>query len=261
MALVATDLAARAARSTVLLPVRLTRAMIVNCCGDAIAAITPARLGGDPIRFVWFARGGIPGSMILASFATETVVNGVVLVAGAGLLLVFFAELAWPLTLHLMRRAGTGPDLFVTIGAIALCVLIPLAVARRFSGAGAFLRDSWRTFRAQSRGVLARVGVWTLVSMLARAAILPVLLARTPGIGTGALLLGSVAALYALLLAPTPGGVGPIEAGFVAGFGDALDFREVAALLIAWRVYAWLCGAAIGAALLFRERWKRRSDR
>ncbi|HTE46664.1 MAG TPA: YbhN family protein [Gemmatimonadaceae bacterium] len=259
LALVATDIVARAARSSALLPVGLTRATIVNCCGDAVAAITPARLGGDPIRFVWFTRGGIPGSAVLASFATETIVNAVVLGAGAILLLGFFAELMWPLTVDLVQRASSGPRLAVTLGALAICALVLFIFVRRATRWRMFALDAWRSFRMQSRGTVTRAAVYTVVSMLARTAILPVLLARTPGIGTGALILGSVAALYALLLAPTPGGVGPIEAGFFAGFGDALDVRDVAALLVAWRAYAWLCGAAIGALLLLRERWMRKA--
>jgi len=262
LALVATDIVARAGRSAVLLPVGLTRAMIVNCCGDALAAVTPARLGGDPIRFVWFTRTGTPGPAVVASFATETVVNGIVLGAGALLLLVFFANGVWPLTEHLLERASTGSHLVIAFGAFALCALILVALVRRFPGLpgllAIFLRDSWRTFRTQSRRAVAWASAYTVVSMLARMAILPVLLAHIPGIGTGPLIVGSVTALYALLLAPTPGGVGPIEVGFVAGFGEAMNVREIAALLVTWRAYAWVCSAAVGALLLLRERWIRR---
>lgn len=258
------DIVTRAARSVALMPVGLTKAMIVNCCGDALAAITPARLGGDPVRFVWFARIGVPRSAIVAAFATETVINGLVLAAGAILLFVVMADTVWPLMIHLVAVATTRSHITITLVTCALCALILLALARRYPHIlerfAVFLRDAWHTFRMQSRRALVLATVYTVLSMLARMAILPVLLARIPGIEAGPLIVSSVGALYALLLAPTPGGLGAIEAGFFAGFGDSMDAREIAALLITWRAYAWLCSAGVGALLLLRERLVRVQD-
>jgi hypothetical protein len=59
LAMVVTDIVTRAARSVALMPVGLTKAMIVNCCGDALAAITP-RDWAESVRFVWFARPVFP---------------------------------------------------------------------------------------------------------------------------------------------------------------------------------------------------------
>jgi uncharacterized membrane protein YbhN (UPF0104 family) len=255
---VAIDIVTRAARSAVLMPVSLSKAIMVNCCGDALAAVTPVRLGGDPVRFVWFVRTGIAASVILAAFATETVVNTLVLVAGAVLLLVSMANVVWPLTKSFLHQAVTGSHLPITVATCALCTLLLFALARRHPTrlvwVVVFLREAWQAFRMQSRRALVPATAYSVLSMLARMAILPVLLARIPGIETGPLLVGSAAALYALLLSPTPGGLGAIEAGFFAGFGDAMDARHIAALLITWRLYAWVCSAAIGALLLLRER-------
>jgi uncharacterized protein (TIRG00374 family) len=258
------DIVTRAARSVALMPVGLTKAMIVNCCGDALAAITPARLGGDPVRFVWFARIGVPRSAILAAFATETVINGLVLAAGAILLFAGMANTVWPLMTHVMHVATSRSHMTITLVTCALAALILHALARRYPHIlerfAVFLRDAWHTFRMQSRRALVLATLYTILSMLARMAILPVLLARIPGIEAGPLIVSSVGALYALLLAPTPGGLGAIEAGFFAGFGDSMDAREIAALLITWRVYAWLCSAGVGAMLLLRERLVRIQD-
>jgi uncharacterized membrane protein YbhN (UPF0104 family) len=222
-------------------------------------------LGGDPIRFIWFARIGVPRSAIVAAFATETVINGLVLAAGAVLLVVVMSSTVWPLTTHLLRVATTRSHMTITLVACTMCALVLLALAQRFPHIlerfAVFLRDAWHTFRMQSRRALVLATVYTVLSMLARMAILPVLLARIPGIEAGPLLVSSVAALYALLLAPTPGGLGAIEAGFFAGFGDAMSTREIAALLITWRLYAWLCSAGVGALLLLRERLARIQDR
>ena len=56
LALVVADVVVRALRIQQLLAVALGRAIVVNTCGDALAAVTPARLGGEPIRFVGFQR-------------------------------------------------------------------------------------------------------------------------------------------------------------------------------------------------------------
>jgi uncharacterized membrane protein YbhN (UPF0104 family) len=94
--------------------------------------------------------------------------------------------------------------------------------------------------------------------MVARTAILPALLATTPGINPSSLAIGSVLTLYALLLSPTPGGLGAIEAGFFAGFHGAMDTAQIGELLVMWRAYAWISSAAVGAVLLLIERVKTR---
>jgi hypothetical protein len=62
LALVLLDAVVRGVRLRFMLPVTLGRCLVVNTCGDAIASLTPARLGGEPVRFVGFLRSGVePG--------------------------------------------------------------------------------------------------------------------------------------------------------------------------------------------------------
>jgi uncharacterized membrane protein YbhN (UPF0104 family) len=101
----------------------------------------------------------------------------------------------------------------------------------------------------------------TAVSMAARTAILPILVANHPGIDVGSVIPGSFALLFGQLALPTPAGAGGVELGFVGGFAGAMSARDLAALLIAWRAYTLILGAALGAVLLARgsfERWTTR---
>lgn len=257
LALVMTDVLARAGRSRALMPVRFARAIVVNCCGDAVASMTPARIGGEPIRFVGYTRSGLGGPTVLASFATETMLDVIILGTGAVLVGPMLARAGW----HLMERvaplASAGAWTAAVFVAGAVCVAA-LVIRRRYprtvGRVTTFLSESWHRFRNQPSRAVALAGVCTIVSLAARLAILPVLLANTPGLEWRSLALGSVAALYVLLLTPTPGGIGLVELGFFAGLGDALDPRQVAMLLVAWRSYTWLIGAGVGGLLLLRER-------
>lgn len=263
--LVVADIVARGARSTSLIPVSLTRAMMVNCCGDALAAVTPARAGGDPVRYVWFVRSGVPGPRALASFATENAVNTVVLGAGAVLLLIFFTGTMWSMIRQALSGASSADALRIMAAVAGVGSVLAFVVHRRYphlaGRLASFLGDTWRAFRTQPRRAVAWASVWTVVSMVARTSILPVLLVTVPGISVSSLAIGSVLTLYALLLSPTPGGLGPIEAGFFAGFRGAMDARQIGELLVVWRAYAWISSAAIGAALLLAERLRRARTR
>jgi uncharacterized membrane protein YbhN (UPF0104 family) len=261
LSLAVLDIVSRGKRSVALLPVRMGRAMMINCCGDAVAAVTPARLGGDPSRFIWFTRSGQDGPAVVAAFAIESVLNTVFMVGSALLISVFFAPAIWDFSMRLMVGAGTGRRaLFWSIG-IAVIVLVLIALRRWAAGLATrlktFILESWHDFLAEPRAAVAIASVWTVVSMVARAAILPVLLARATGIATQALILGSVQAFYILLLSPTPSGVGLVEGGFFAAFGHAVSVGDLAKLVFVWRAYSWFCAGGVGAILLFRE-WSRR---
>ncbi|HEX2647416.1 MAG TPA: lysylphosphatidylglycerol synthase domain-containing protein, partial [Candidatus Dormibacteraeota bacterium] len=91
------DVMVRGERIRVLLPVPFWRAVVVNTCGDALAAVTPARWGGEPIRFLGLQRGGVGGPAIIAAFATEVCVDAVLIAVIGVLLASVYAELgrAW----------------------------------------------------------------------------------------------------------------------------------------------------------------------
>jgi uncharacterized membrane protein YbhN (UPF0104 family) len=55
--------------------------------------------------------------------------------------------------------------------------------------------------------------------------------------------------LYGQLAVPTPAGAGAVELGFVGGFAESMSPRALAALLLAWRLYTLILGAALGGVL------------
>src|SRR5207247_725066 len=68
----------------------MSRVVVVNTCGDAGAARTPGRGGGDPIRYFGYVRAGAPTPAILATFGIEIVADAVVLVSVGILLSLLF---------------------------------------------------------------------------------------------------------------------------------------------------------------------------
>ncbi|MFQ6047623.1 MAG: lysylphosphatidylglycerol synthase domain-containing protein, partial [Gemmatimonadales bacterium] len=53
----------------------LSRAVVANAFGDAASALTPARLGGEPMRFVWLTRAGVSGGTAMVALAAERVID------------------------------------------------------------------------------------------------------------------------------------------------------------------------------------------
>ncbi len=66
------------------------------------------------------------------------------------------------------------------------------------------------------------------------------------------MVLGSFALLYGQLLLPTPAGAGGVEPSFAARFATVMSAGELAARLIAWRIYTLILGATLGGVLFAR---------
>jgi uncharacterized membrane protein YbhN (UPF0104 family) len=258
LALVIMNIVARAGCSATLLRVPLSRCVIVNCCGDAVAALTPVKMGGEAMRYLGYTRAGAQGALFGASVATESMLDALILTSGAFVFFACFAETGIRVAKQSLDYAHAVSWRWMLLVPLVVAMLALLFTRTWFRGVRerikAFLADSWHIFRAQSGGTIARAGIFALAAMLARTAILPVLLSRVPGIGGKALLLGSIAVLYLQSLAPTQGGLGVVEAGLIAALGGTVAMRDLVPLLVSWRLYAWLLGAGIGAVVLLRER-------
>jgi len=254
LALVVLDVVARGVRICVLLPGSVLRAMAVNTCGDALAAVTPARLGGEPLRFLAFQRSGATAPAVLAAFVTEVVVDAVMMIViGVGLAPAFASVgLAWLTQVVQLAASPAGRRVTVAIlAALAFGGLVAFGVRRRWppplvQGS----RDAWRILSTRSPWVLARVTVLTFVSMAARSAILPVLAAGVSGVSFGSLLAGSFVLGVMQALLPIPSGVGAVDLGFAASFTGTLGGSDLARLLLVWRFYTIALGALVGMALL-----------
>ncbi len=258
VALVALDAVARGARIRLMVPMPLSRAIAVNAGSEAVAAVTPARLGGDVARFFALRRWGAGTSALLAAFTTEVLADAVVLLAiGLPCLLLFAgATRAW---MERLVGFATSPSTrWIALGVLAVTVAAGVAALRfrrrlHVPVHGA-LREAWHILWRRPRPVVAALMGLTLVSVAARAAILPVLAAGVVGVRWGPMVLGSVALLAGQAVLPTPSGVGALDAGFAAGFAGGVTGGDLAQLLLTWRLYS-LVLAAVAGAVLARAGW------
>lgn len=258
LALVGLDVLVRGARMRALLPISLVRAITVNTCGDALAAVTPARLGGEPFRFLAFQRSGASAAAVVAALATEVCVDALVITALAIVVGLTFADIGGAWLGRLVELAESPSVRWVTVGALASMIVGAIAVVRLrrrwyvlppvLHGA----RDVWRILTSRSPTALAQVAGLTVISMVARSAILPVLAAGIPDAPVTVLMAGSFALLVVQSVLPVPSGVGSVDLGFAAWFAGRLRAGELARLLVLWRFYTIALGAMVGALLLVR---------
>jgi len=255
LGLVLLDVIVRALRTRLLLPITISRALAVNTCGDAVAALTPGRVGGDPIRYLGYVRAGAPTPAILATFGIEIVADAVVLVAVGILLSLLFPSAVREIVTTSLRLARS-PHAWLVVAILALALAGSVILAHRLLPRGmsrllVSLGEAWRHVRTQSPGVLAGATFLTLVSLIARGAVLPVLLAATRGLGAGTVILASALLVYGQTLAPTPAGAGVVELGFLVGL-QRIPAGALPALILLWRTYTLALGVVAGTALLIR---------
>lgn len=258
------DVMVRAVRIRLLVPgtppVTLWQAITINAYGDAASAVTPARVGGDPARFLGFRRAGVETPRALAGLAVETLIDWALLAVAAAVLGLAFADAAAAGVARLVALA-TGPRARVLIAAVLALALVSAALAlwyrRRHplplpagsASWAAALAATWRHARGLGARTVLLAAILTTLSMAARTAILPVLATGLPGLDPRAVILGSFALLYGQLALPTPAGAGAVELGFVGGFAESMSPRALAALLLVWRLYTLILGAALGGVL------------
>jgi len=256
LALVLLDVVLRGARINQMLPVPLLRAMAVNTCGDALAAVTPARTGGEPLRFVAFEAAAGAGP-VLAAFVTETCVDAV-LIVGVTCAIFGLEGARWTELLHGLSGFTLS---WWWLGVVACLVagLWALAVwlRGRWDAVTRSVREGWHVLLTRPKRVLASVTGLTFLSMAARTAILPVLAIHLPGLDLPTLVAGSFFLVFVQSLLPTPSGAGPVEVGFLAGLAGSVEHRQLLSLLLVWRVYTVGLGALAGALLMWHFARKR----
>ncbi len=265
LALVVGDMLVRAARIRLLMPnarLSLWQAIAVNAYGEAAAAVTPARLGGDPARFLGFRRTGVDTPSALAGLGVETLIDWALLAAASLVLGLAFADTGAAGVRRLVHLAASKEARLLVVGVLGLLVVGAMAARwyrrRLATGPALSLAEAWRRALELGWRTVGIAASCTAMSIVAQTAILPILVGGSAGIDTRAVVLGSFALLYGQLFLPTPAGAGGVELGFVGGFAGALSAGELAALLLAWRVYTLMLGAGLGGVLLARS-WLARS--
>jgi uncharacterized membrane protein YbhN (UPF0104 family) len=256
-ALLSADMLARAARIHLFLRgagqrVGFGQVFVANAFGDAAAAVTPMRLGGEGARLVGLLRAGVPFPPLATVLAVEVAAYTVVVAAAAGVVGWLFADDWWsevgPEVTAAARRGAGWLALLAVL--VVLALLVARWLRRRGVGAaGRIPRPSREVLRGTAGWPLALSAPLTLASVAARVAILPVLAYAWGDDGTlPVLVTASFALTYGQFLLPTPAGAGAVElafAGGVAGEEGAAD----PGLMLAWRLYTFVLPVALGFGL------------
>ncbi len=247
--------------------------------GDFGAAVTPARTGAEPARFLVLMQTGL---------------------CSAGVMLVMFAELFLEMlslvvivVLCAVLFHGSGTTLGGIIAMVASYAALVLGVGaagvilstRNASGpppawasllglhAGRWravqralrnLRTGIASLRQARPGLLLLALATSLIHVALRLSVLPALVYASGVRGTPALaplVVWPLALFYGGVVAPVPAGGGFIEAVFAAALGKAIPAAIFAATLIWWRVYTFYLYVLLGALAAGRTAMRAMSSR
>src|SRR5207247_83841 len=159
---------------------------------------------------------------------------------------------------HSARRLDRAGEL-VTIEVVALIVLLAVYLLQRLVRSGMIrhrVRRQWRVawahVRRAPRWVLGAGALLTIVSVAARALILPALAWGMPDRPPfSQMFFGALALIHAPLVVPLPSGGGGLEVAFLQGFAGDFGPHQVTTLLL-WRFYTAVLLTALGVYQLVR---------
>lgn len=231
--------------------------------GDFAAAITPARSGAEPARFLVLAEAGLPAASILLVLFTELFLEIISLIVTCIVLAIAF-EGSGRIVGLLIGVVG-GYAAFVTaVGVVGWLLAFrytsgpPPPLAKRIglhAGRWRRIQRSLRTLRVSLSALKhARLGwmiaacIASVLHVLLRLAILPVIvLSVAPETPLAPLVLWPLILLYGSAVAPAPGGGGAVEYSFKLALGAVLLPSLLAGSLIWWRFYTFYLYILIGA--------------
>lgn len=245
------------------IPMTMGTALRASAGGDFGAAITPARTGAEPARYLIMNEAGMPSASII-------------LVIFAELFLEMLSLALIALAMFLVFR-GSGAMITGMVGLVAMYATFVLGtgaigfvLARRnasgpppvwatriglHAGRWRAVQRSLRQLRAGIEGLrhmrfglaLCALGASVLHVML-RLAILPLIVysfgVRVP---VAPLILWPIALTYGSVVAPVPAGGGFIEVAFKATLGKYIPASIFGASLIWWRFYTFYLFIILGA--------------
>lgn len=251
----------------------------ITLISDFACTVTPSRIGGEPTRLYGLVRAGLSwgnaGALLAGEFVTDAVfllslLTTVALWDGNGtpgsLVQVMTFETLWPIALVLSTFTLGGYLVLRHVHLIERWCLFILrtALIRRLVGpsicerAEQTIRGALRELRTSTTLLLARgkgrfflAYLTTVGHGLFRFAVLP-LLAVGLGIDISlrTLVIWQLIAFYGLSFAPTPGGSGALELGFVLFYAPFVPTHKLGLLLVAWRFFTYYIYLIVGGAVL-----------
>jgi uncharacterized protein (TIRG00374 family) len=245
------------------IPIGYGTALRLSLGGDFGAAITPARSGAEPARFLVLAEAGIPAArallilfveIFLEAFTLAVIATALALVLDGstgmvsgvtGMVVAYaaFAIGAAAIGAFLARRNASGPP-----PRWARLIGLHAGRWRAVQRSLRQLRESMHGVRHARKAMLLAALLVSIVHVLARLTILPIIVwSLGTSIPTAGLILWPLALLYGGAAAPAPAGGGLIEVGFTMAFGNALPAALLGGALIWWRFYTFYIYLLLGA--------------
>jgi uncharacterized membrane protein YbhN (UPF0104 family) len=226
----------------------LRTALRITLLGDCAAAVTPGNSGGEPARFLALRSAGLAWSAASLTLALEFAAD--MLALAALLLGVVVTGDVPPVARRLGPAAAAG--LIAALAVALVVVRVVPGISARLTRGFAELRAAatlLRSHRAQlCLGLVASAG-----HCLLRFSVLPVI-AASLGIALDlrTLVVWQLLAFYALAFAPTPGGSGGVEIGFLLYFRGRVAPEQLGLLLAGWRFFSYHVSALAGGLALTR---------
>ena len=245
------------------IPLSLNTAVRTCVGGDFGAAITPARSGAEPARFLILAEAGVKPSdnllllwvelsleMLSLAFAVivfavvftdaGTALHGVLAVVGVYALVVISIAV---LGMALARRSERAPPFWLSALGVhgARWEVVQRSLRR--------VRESTEAVRHAHWGLGLAAYVVSLVHVALRLAILPIIVFALGGMlePLAPLVLWPLALFYGAVVAPVPSGGGVIELGYQHFLGGVIPAFLLGASLVWWRFYSFYILVIMGA--------------
>ena len=233
-------------------------AVRLNLYGEAASTLTPNRLGGEPARFLGLTEARVRPVASIVAIGIEVAAEWpVFMLLGVALILYYIPD--WQTQATRWLRGHHAGEL-VAIELVTLFILALIYLLQRMTRSGAIrhrVRRQWRVAWAHvsraPRWILAAGALLTVVSIAARALILPALAWGHPGAPPfGRMFFGALTLLHAPFVLPLPSGGGGVEVIFLSGFAGDFGAHQVATLVL-WRFYTAILPTVLGALALIRS--------
>ena len=232
--------------------------------GDFGAAITPARAGAEPARFLILAEAGIPAADAMVILYAELFFEMISLAIVVALIALIF-DASSTAFVTMIGVVGGYAAFVLGLGALAVVLASrtvgeePPPWARRFRlhGKRWAIVQSWfakvrtvvQAFKTMHRGWAAASLLASVVHVAVRFTILPSIVYATTDapVPLSPLVVWPLGIIYGAGVVPAPGGGGAVELAFRAALGKVIPPDTFGAALVWWRFYTFYIYIAVGA--------------
>lgn len=244
------------------IPLQFGTAARATLGGDFATAITPARVGAEPARFLVLREAGVPAARALLVLFLELFIELVSLVIIAGVLLAFLPASGALTGVAAMVGGYAAVVLGLGFGGWVLSRRRTHGPPPRWARAAGLSAGVWRRVQLGLRNLrgsvdaLRHARVSMMLASLAcsiahisgRLMTLPIIIASLGAdVNLTSLILWPLVLLYGGALIPAPAGGGAMEFGFSAIMDGILPGDVLAASLIWWRFYSYYIYVLLGA--------------